>query len=220
VSELDFHIEHAAAIPFAAMPTLGFRLRIVNASGQKIHSTLLRCQILIEATKRRYSAKEQQHLRDLFGEPEQWSKTLRSMLWTHVSAVVPAFESEQAIELLIPCSFDFNVAATKFFYGLDSGDISLLFQFSGSVFYESEDGSMLVAPISWDKEARFRLQVNTWRKMMDLYYPNTAWLCLRRDIFDRIYQYKVQNGIPTIEKAMEQLFASALDIERKETVGL
>jgi len=41
---------------------------------------------------------------------------------------------------------------------------------------------------------------------MDIYYPNSAWLCLRRDIFDRLYQYKVRNGIPTLEQALESLF--------------
>jgi hypothetical protein len=48
--------------------------------------------------------------------------------------------------------------------------------------------------------------------MMDTYYPNTAWLSLRRDVFERLYQYKVRRGIPTWEQALE----SALPIE--ETV--
>ena len=41
--------------------------------------------------------------------------------------------------------------------------------------------------------------------MMDIYYPNTAWLCLRRDVFERLYQYKVEHGIPTWEQAMERI---------------
>jgi hypothetical protein len=41
--------------------------------------------------------------------------------------------------------------------------------------------------------------------MMDAYYPNSAWLCLQRDAFERLYQYKVQNGIPTWEQALEKL---------------
>ena len=47
---------------------------------------------------------------------------------------------------------------------------------------------MQVAPISWDKEARFNLPVKVWRDMMDTYYPNTAWICLRRDVFERLYR--------------------------------
>ena len=58
-----------------------------------------------------------------------------------------------------------------------------------------------VAPISWDKEARFNLPVKVWHDMMDSYYPNTAWIHLRRDVFERLYDYKVRHGIPTWEQA-------------------
>ncbi len=103
----------------------------------------------------------------------------------------------------MPCSFDFNVAATKYFAGLTTGEIPLRLLFSGTVFYAGEEGTLQVAPISWDQEAAFRLPQATWREMMDLYYPNTAWLSLRRDVFERFYQYKTQRGIPTWEQALE-----------------
>lgn len=207
--DLDFHIEQAEAVPFAAAPALSFGLRITNApAGQKIHTVALRCQIQIEVTKRRYAPPEQKSLRDLFGEPERWSRTLRNMLWTHVSSVVPGFQGTTTVDLQVPCTFDFNVGATKYFYGLEDGEIPLLFQFSGTVFYENNEGSLTVAPISWEKEAAFRLPVKTWREMIEIYYPNSAWLCLSRDVFDRFYQYKVRNGIPTWERALESLMTS------------
>jgi hypothetical protein len=109
----------------------------------------------------------------------------------------------------VPCTFDFNIAATKFFHGVESGDIPLCFLFSGTVFYDRGDGAAQVSPISWSKEARFRLPVEVWRDMMETYYPNTAWLCLRKDVFERLYAYKVRHGIPTWEVAMERLLASA-----------
>ena len=56
------------------------------------------------------------------------------MLWTHASAVVPSFTGSTAVELQVPCSFDFNVAATKYFHGLADGDIPLCLMFSGTVF--------------------------------------------------------------------------------------
>ena len=71
------------------------------------------------------------------------------------------------------------------------------------MFYARADASLQVAPISWEKEARFRLPVKVWREMMDSYYPNSAWLCLRRDVFERLYQYKMRKGIPTWEQALE-----------------
>jgi hypothetical protein len=40
---------------------------------------------------------------------------------------------------------------------------------------------------------------------MDAYYPNLACLHLRRDVFDRLYRYKIERGIPTWEAALEGL---------------
>jgi len=44
--------------------------------------------------------------------------------------------------------------------------------------------------------------------MMDLYYPNSAWLSLRRDAFESLLEYKVRNGIPTWEQTIERILAS------------
>ena len=148
-------------------------------------------------------------MEDLFGEPHRWGQTLRNMLWTHASAVVPAFAANTVFELQVPCTFDFKWAAVKYFQGLADGEIPLRFQFSGTVFYESGDGNMQVAPISWSKEATFRLPVKTWNEMMDLYYPNSAWLCLRRDVFEKLYQHKVRLGVPTWEEMLEGLLECA-----------
>jgi hypothetical protein len=207
--ELSFKVEGAAAVPYAAVPTLAFKLRIVNAvQGERIHTVALRCQIQIEATRRRYTAEEQQGMLDLFGEPERWSKTLRSILWTHANVIVTGFVESTLADLLVPCTFDFNIAATKYFEGLTGGEIPLCLMFSGTVFYAGEDGALQVAPISWEQETTFRLAQTVWREMMDSYYPNTAWLALRRDVFERLYHYKIQHGIPTWEQALERMLAA------------
>jgi len=204
--DLSFKVEEAVVVPFAIAPTLAFKLRITNAIGEEaIHTVALRCQIQIEVTRRRYTPEEQSSMRDLFGEPERWSQTLRGLLWTHASLVVPSFRGSTVAELPIPCTFDFNVAATKYFEGLTAGEIPLQLMFSGTVFYADLEGVLQVAPISWDKEARFKLPVKVWREMMDAYYPNSVWLNLRRDVFERLYLYKTQRGIPTWEQALESV---------------
>jgi hypothetical protein len=206
--DLAFGVEKAEAVPYAAAPMLAFKLRINNADpAETIHTVVLRCQIQLEVARRRYTAKEQQELRDLFGDAERWGQTLRSMLWTHASAVVPSFTSSTTVDLQVPCTFDFNVAATKYFHGLSDGEIPLNLMFSGNMFYADETGSLRVAPISWDKETKFRLPQKVWKDMMDAYYPNSAWLSIRRDVFERLYQYKVKNGIPTWEQAIESILA-------------
>ena len=109
----------------------------------------------------------------------------------------------------MPCTFDFNVAAVKYFAGLQAGEIPLCFQFSGTVFYEPASGGLQVAPISWDKETRFKLTMKTWKAMMDRYYPNSAWLCLGREVFDRLHLYKARIGATTWEQMLEGLLSSA-----------
>ncbi len=203
--DLRLAIETAEVVQYAAVPLLAFKLRIVNLPSEEIiHTVALRAQIQIEVTRRKYDATEQARLGDLFGQPDRWGQTLRNMLWTHASVMVPRFTGSVVTEIPVPCTFDFNVAATKYFHGLTSGDLPLCFQFSGTVFYQGEDNALQVAPISWDKEAKYRLPVRVWKDLMDLYYPNSAWLALPRDTFEKLYQYKIGEGIPTWEEALER----------------
>jgi len=216
--DLSFQIDGVQAVPYAVSPLLGFNLRVANAAPEPIHTIALRCQIQIEPARRRYDLHDQEKLRDLFGEPQRWGQTLRTMLWTQTSIVVPGFTGSTQTELPVPCTFDFNVAAVKYFQGLDDGEIPLCFQFSGTVFYEAAKGGLQVAPISWDKESKFRLPVKPWKEMMDLYYPNTAWLCLQRDVFSRLHRYKIRLGTPTWEKMLEGLLDAA-GVHETEGVG-
>jgi Family of unknown function (DUF6084) len=205
--DLSFQIEGASVLPFAAAPTLAFRLKVSNAlANETIHTIALRCQIQIEVTRRRYRPEEQERMLDLFGTPDRWSQTLRSLLWTNLNVVIPAFAGASTVaDLHVPCTFDFNVAATKYFDGLTEGDIPLNILFSGTVFYALPDFGLQVAPISWEQEAKFKLPVKVWREMMDFYYPNSVCISLRRDVFDRLYRYKMQHGIPTWEQALEEV---------------
>jgi hypothetical protein len=204
--DLSFHIDKADVEPYAIAPQMVFKLHLTNAGAEAIHTVALRAQLQIEAPRRSYNPAEQQQLRDLFGEPERWGQTLRTFLWTHTSTIVPAFEGSTDVNLPVPCTFDFNVAATKYFAGLADGDIPVCVQFSGTVFYTEQDGPLQVMPIPWDKEVHFRLPVKLWKTLMDTYYPGITWLCLERDAFEKLYRYKVERGIPTWEQALESLF--------------
>jgi len=206
--ELSFSVEGAEPIPYSASPLLAFKLRVTNAKAEPIHTIALSCQIQLEVSRRRYNPKEQQRLRDLFDEPSRWGQTLKAMLWTNTSVVVPSFTCGTTIDLPVSCTFDFNVAATKYFAGLETGEVPLALLFSGTVFYEGEDGALQIAKIPWDNEVNYRLPIDAWQTMMDIYYPNSAWLCLQRDVFDRLYQYKVRNGIPTWERTVERILSA------------
>ncbi len=210
--DLDFEIVDAEVPPYAAVPTLIFKMRIVNREGplavemQRIHSVALRCQIQLAVTRRRYSPEEQKELLDIFGEPKRWGDTLRNLLWTHVSTVVPQFTGSTIVDLPVPCTYDFEVVSTKYFNALlKEGDIPLLFLFSGTIFSEGEEGNLQVIQISWSKEASYRLPVTVWQAMIARYYPNSTWIRLHKDVFDQLFHYKAVHGLPTWENVVEKL---------------
>jgi len=188
---------------------IALKLRVTNLPAtETIHSLTLRCQVQIEPAKRRYAGPEQDKLRDLFGEPERWHRTVRPMLWMNVAVAVPQFTGETVVDVQLPCSFDFNVATTKYFHALNAGDIPLCVMFSGTLFYAGADGALQVCNVPWDREANFRLSIAVWKEMMDQYFPSSAWLCLRRDAFEQLYDFKVRHGIPTWEQAIERALAA------------
>jgi hypothetical protein len=210
--DLSFAVDGAEPQRGAAAPLLLFKLRVAEnplpgAPPAPVHSVLLRCQVRIEPARRRYEAGEKERLFDLFGTPDRWGQTLRPLLWANVTTVVPPFEGSTAVDLDVPCGCDFSLAATKYFYALQEGEIPLCFLFSGTIFYRAADGRLQVAQVPWDKEAYFRLSAATWRDLMDYYYPNSAWLSLHRDVFDRLYRYKSSRGLPTWEQAVAALLA-------------
>jgi len=204
--DLSFEVIGAASPAFAAVPTLVFKLRITNVNeAERIHSVALRCQIQIAVTQRRYSPEAQTRLLEVFGEAQRWAQTLRNLLWTHASMVVPQFSGSVEVDLPVPCTYDFEVVGAKYFDALKDGDIPLLFLFSGTIFYQGEEGQLQVGQISWSQEASFRLPVALWQEMITRYYPNTAWLRLRKEVFDQLYHYKAVHGLPTWEDALMQL---------------
>lgn len=211
--DLRFQVEDAVATPNAAAPQISFKVRITNTEADVIHSVALRVQIQIEPQRRRYTATEQQQLRDLFGEPERWSKSLHSLLWTNANITIPGFIDNTLIEVPAPCTFDLNVAITKYIHGLESGELPVTLLFSGTVFHVGRAG-LQVAQIPWDRESSFRLPVRAWKEMMDLYYPDTAWLCLRRDVFQRLYEFKSRHGLATWEQTLERMLGLTVGAER------
>ena len=206
--ELDFRIEGAEVHQYAATPSLLFKLRVDNRGGDELRSIMLSTQIRVVPRHRAYLPSEERKLRELFGETERWGTTLNSLLWTHITTQVPAFEGSTVVDLTVPCTYDFDVVSAKYFDALEEGEIPLEFLFSGSMFYQSPIG-LQVMQISWEKEANYRLPVTLWQQMMEHFFPNSAWLRLRKDAFDRLYDYRTRHGLTTWEAALESLLDRA-----------
>jgi hypothetical protein len=208
MSQLGFSVVGARVEHYAAVPTLMLRLRIGEASGAEIQAIALRCQIQIEPRKREYSGNEEDRLLELFGEPERWGTTLRPVLWSQASVMVPRFEGQTEIDLPLTCTYDFEVASAKYLQALDDGEIPLLLLFSGTVFGQGDAG-FNVEQVPWDQEASFRLPVRLWREAMDHYFPGCAWVRLGRESFDALLRFKGRRALPTWDAAIDALLKQA-----------
>jgi hypothetical protein len=212
--DLDFKITGIDPSVRGLTPLLNFKVEVTNTPAtEAIHTVILQAQIQIQATQRRYDVAEKDKLSDLFGAPERWGDTLRAKLWAITQTTVRSFTGSTTAMLTIPCTFDLNVMATKYFYALEAGEVPLLFLFSGTIFYEVDDGRLQVQQISWNKECAFRMPVKVWQELMDHHYPNTAWLSLNREVFERLYAYRRSHGIPSWEQTIEQLLPALEDAE-------
>ncbi|HWD18272.1 MAG TPA: DUF6084 family protein [Verrucomicrobiae bacterium] len=207
--ELDFQIVGVQPVLRGLTPLLHFKLKISAAPADApIQSVLLNAQIQIQPPQRAYTAVEKERLVELFGSPERWGQTLRNRLWAHASATAGNFTGTTEATLPVPCTYDLNIAATKYFYALEGGEVSLLFLFSGSIFYLGPDGHLQVERISWNKECVYRIPVQTWKDLMEEHYPNTAWISLPRDTFDRLWAYRREHGHTNWEQTLTQLLAA------------
>jgi Family of unknown function (DUF6084) len=202
--DLNFHVEAASVVSHAMAPTLAFKLRVENRGGEDIRSIMLKTQIQIAPILRHYNAHEQERLFELYGPPAHWANSLKTLLLANTVELVPAFSGGTVIDLSLPCTYDFEVASSKYFHGLQEGDVPLEFLFSGSVFYAGEAG-LQIEQIPWDKEDKFRLPIQLWKEMMERYFPNSAWLRLRKDTFDKLYAYKASRGMHDWDTALNGL---------------
>jgi hypothetical protein len=209
IPDLDIEVLGAEPVSFCVVPTLAFKLRVTADTEDPVQAVALDCQVRIEAQKRHYEPGEKDALFDLFGSPDDWSRTLRTLLWTHTSATVPHFTGSTEFDLRVQCTYDFNVIAARYFHALDGGEVPLLLLFSGSVFFTGDRGELQIGRISWNKEASYRLPAKVWKDLMEIYYPNIAWLALDRDVFNRLAAFKSERGLPTWERAIEAMLAQA-----------
>ena len=208
--QLDFTVTGASRVEYAAAPTLRFTLRI--ESDEPVRSILLGTQIQIAARRRPYDAAAHDRLFELFGPAAAWGTTLRTLLWSRITSVVPAFTGATEVELDVPCSYDLEVVASRYFDALTDGTVPLEFLFSGSVFASGPGGGLQVTRLSWEQETGYDLPVAVWRETMERHFRGTAWLRLRKDAFDRLATYKSRNALATWEEALDALLPSVEEV--------
>lgn len=202
--QLDFAVASIEALRPAAVPTLRFTLAL-GAGDVAIRSVLLDVQVQIAATRRHYDAAERAQLADLFGAPERWGTTLRTLPWLRATLVVPPFAGATTAPLDVPVTYDFELTAARYLAALRGGDVPLELLLSGTVFHAGAAGRMQVSRIGWDRELTCLLPVATWRAAIDQHFPGAAWLRLERTAFDRLAAYRAQRALPSWEAVVQEL---------------
>lgn len=205
---LRFACTGARPEPFAAGPSLVLDLRISTDDARRVHSVALRTQIRVEPRGRAYSDAEAARLTDLFGEPARWGETLNPLQLATVGSTVLGFTGETTTEIVVPLTYDLDIAATKYLHGLAGGEVPLLLLFTGTVFHAGPDG-VQVGLVPWHEEAAFRLPVATWRAAMDDHYPNSAYVRVDTETLDALSAYRSAQASPSWDDTFARLLKEA-----------
>ena len=136
--EPDFSVLGARALRHAAVPTLLFDLSVSEPSGRAVYMIALTVQLMIEPARRAYDEDTHSRLEGLFGAPERWAVTTRSLVWAQLDVLVPAFTGATTVPVPVLCGYDMEVAAGRYLYSLPDGEAPLALHFNGIVYYENE----------------------------------------------------------------------------------
>ena len=204
IPDPSFEVVGVESVAHAASPTLRFSLRVAETAGRSLHAIALSAQINIDPARRTYDAETRDRLVELFGPAERWASTTRSFLWTQVGALVPEFSGTAEFTLTVPCTYDLEISAAKYFYSLPDGEIPLTFHFSGTILY-SEGEKVQIAMVPWSCSAKYKLAVAEWKAMMALYYPGGGWVRLETATLDRLQERKAESGLPSFDACVAEL---------------
>ncbi|GAC1502707.1 MAG: DUF6084 family protein [Vulcanimicrobiaceae bacterium] len=208
MSALQCEVIGARVERYAASPLLSLRLRIAEGSGRRIDTIALKAQIQIDPRKRKYTPSEERKLVELFGETHRWGETLRAVHWTHAAIMVPPFTDSTEVDIPIPCTYDFEIASSKYFDALEDGEVPLLLLFSGMMFPRAERG-FSAEMVPWDLECTYRMPARLWRETMNQYFPNQAWIRIDKTVFDELYRLKTRFGFLSWEQTLNKLFEAS-----------
>lgn len=195
----------ARPVRHAASPLLALDLEVSESSGRQVYMIALTVQLMLEPARRSYDDATRARLLELFGTPERWAVTTRSLVWSKLDVLVPAFTGVTTVEVPIACSYDMELAAAKYLYALPDGEVPMALHFNGTVYYQGADGALQMVLVPWDRSIGFRMPVAVWRQTVEHYYPNTAWVAVRAQTLEALQQAKLRHGVATLDDCVQAL---------------
>jgi len=207
--EPEFAVIGVRAVRYAAAPALTLDLQVSEPSGRPVYMIALTIQLMIEPARRSYDEATRARLVELFGAPERWAVTTRSLVWAQLDVLVPAFTGTTTVTVPVACSYDLELAASKYLYSLPDGEAPLALHFNGTIYYPGDDGGLQMVLVPWNKSIDFRMPVSVWRETIEHYYPNTGWVALRSQTLEALQREKLDRGLATLDACMEALLKEA-----------
>lgn len=211
IPEPEFFITGAEHLPYAATPTMAFSAGVSDPTRHEIQTLALSTQVMIDPARRGYDEATRARLTELFGPPASWTPSTQGLVWARVATVVPAFRGATTFSLEVPCTYDLEVAAAKYFYALAGGEVPLSFHFSGTVFYHGPDGRLQVTPVPWTATARFGMPVAAWRAMIADHYPGGGWIRLSDTTLAALQERRAARGLPSFDACLTELLPDGDD---------
>jgi hypothetical protein len=209
--DLDFNVLGVRPVKYAAAPMLTIDLQVSEPAGREVYMVALTIQLMIEPARRSYDDHTRERLVELFGAPERWAVTTRSLVWAKLDVLVPAFTGSTTVTVPLSCHFDLELAAAKYLHSLPDGEAPLALHFNGMIYYPGADGGLQMVLIPWSKSIDFRMPVSVWRETIAHYYPGTAWIAVGSLTFDALQREKLKRGLATLDACISDLVSEAPD---------
>jgi Family of unknown function (DUF6084) len=203
--DLEFAVVGARPVKYAAAPMLSLDLQVSETTEAQVYMVALRIQLMIEPARRAYDDATRERLVELFGAPERWAVTTRSLVWSRLDVLVPAFAGTTIVTVPIACHYDLELAAAKYLHSLPDGEAPLALHFNGMIYYRGEDGGLQMVLIPWSKSIDFRMPVSVWRETIAHYYPGTAWIAVRSQTLEALQREKLARGLATLDACIGAL---------------
>ena len=205
-SEPEFKVVSVEPVARSVEPALSFKGTISDASMRPVYMIALTAIVVVEPGKRSYGPGERERLMELFGGPERWASTTGAFRWAGTQTMVHGFTGEGEFELVVPVSYDLEIASAKYFGALDEGGSApLRFHFNGSILYERGDGRVQMTPVAWDRSERFEMPMDAWTRLTAEHHPFRNWVPLHSETVARIEGLKANMGAPTFEDAVSRI---------------
>ena len=207
--DLEFTVVGARPVRYAAAPMLALDLQITEPNGLPVYMLALTINLMIEPARRSYDEQTRERLIELFGTPDRWAVTTRSLVWSALDVVVPAFTGSTTVMVPIACHYDLELAAAKYLHSLPDGEAPLALHFNGMIYYPAADGGLQMVLVPWTKSIDFRMPVSVWRETVEHYYPNTGWVALRSQTLESLQREKLERALPTLDACIQELLGEA-----------